>query len=360
MNFFSSKRKDSDSAKDVTAIKEAEIAKMSVEERAHLDKMMNDPTTKGEMDKKLGMLDEAVNDEGGNHVTHESLEDAERVLEAVMAEEAELFSGAAVWVLGALGKTRRELAAAFCHHAEVRDKDGVVLGFDTDKATKRLRKYAHAMHKNAFVLESMTLERIEWMHESIRSKGWFRYLDQTDKEGRAILMMSFNDAPFDSIDREFYTRMSAYFFLLFHGLMFEPVCNEKGLVYVNDYTGLDISIMFKVREFIDPKTKDAMQELMIGTMPIKTKAMYLCNLPWWMQIPFRFAMLFLGAKLRSRIRLTSERKRKVYREVAEQGFWPSNVGGGGPPIHEWPMARMDSFVAQFRKNMADKKSDAQP
>jgi hypothetical protein len=88
MNFFSSKRKDSDSAKDVTAvlpsystfrnrrshlafaytpscwvwaqnrsvscayrvhllqIKEAEIAKMSVEERAHLDKMMNDPTTK--------------------------------------------------------------------------------------------------------------------------------------------------------------------------------------------------------------------------------------------------------------------------------------------------------------------------
>jgi hypothetical protein len=110
-----------------------------------------------------------------------------------MAEEAELFSGAAVWVLGALGKTRRELAAAFCHHAEVRcaragkghltrrrfergvgeqvrDKDGVVLGFDTDKATKRLRKYAHAMHKNAFVLESMTLERIEWMHESIRQR----------------------------------------------------------------------------------------------------------------------------------------------------------------------------------------------
>jgi len=42
-------------------------------------------------------------------------------------------------------------------------------------------------------------------------------------------------------------------------------------VYVNDYTGLDISIMFKVRELIDPKTKDAMQELMIGTMPIKVQ-----------------------------------------------------------------------------------------
>ncbi|KAJ1486692.1 hypothetical protein T484DRAFT_2298193 [Baffinella frigidus] len=92
------------------------------------------------------------------------------------------------------------------------------------------------------------------------------------------------------------------------------------------------------------------QELFIGSLPIKTKAFYLVNLPWWLEIPMKLVMVFIGKKLRDRMRFVSKRWRKVYREVADQEFWPSTMGGGGKPIEEWPCEKMDAYVAAYQKH----------
>jgi len=359
LKLFPSKKKEEDPSvkeADVAKIREAEkaklkeahVAKMSEAEKAKL-KVLDADMSK-QLNSKMDMLNSAAEDEGGKQVTHAKLDDAVTALEAVMDQDAALFSGPAVWALGALGKTRRELVVAFCNHADVRDADGTLQGYDCDKATRRLKKYAAGMHKNGFILDGITLERIQIMHESCKSRGWFRYLDVPDKQDRAIMLMSFTNTPLENFNKEFYQQMASYFFVLFHGLLFDPVCQEHGIIYVNDYTGLDFSIMFKMKDGVDAKTKDAMQELFIGSLPIKTKAFYLVNLPWWLEIPMKLVMVFIGKKLRDRMRFVSKRWRKVYREVADQEFWPSTMGGGGKPIEEWPCEKMDAYVAAYQKH----------
>ncbi|KAJ1488646.1 CRAL-TRIO domain-containing protein, partial [Baffinella frigidus] len=292
-----------------------------------------------DMTNNLKQMEDGLAEEGGRVATCTTIDEACALLQKEIDSDCEVFSGPAFWGMEAMDIWVGVQCQAFAYHADVRSDKGVITGFDTTRAAARMRKYyLHQVHSK-FRFHSkfrISVARIDEVHARIVSEGWFRLLDPVDKKGRLTVLMTMSKVDFDKVTEERHRMVVEYFFLFFHGLMFDEAAQKNGMCYVNDYTGLEFSTIVKMGGKTDERTKKAMHTLMLGALPIKMKSTFLVNLPWWIDVPFKIVLVFMSAKLKERVRFVSKRWRKVYTEVQDQSFWPSTSGGGGPPIEQFP------------------------
>eukprot|EP00281_Chroomonas_sp_CCMP1168_P012236 CAMPEP_0206281146 /NCGR_PEP_ID=MMETSP0047_2-20121206/38973_1 /ASSEMBLY_ACC=CAM_ASM_000192 /TAXON_ID=195065 /ORGANISM="Chroomonas mesostigmatica_cf, Strain CCMP1168" /LENGTH=90 /DNA_ID=CAMNT_0053711289 /DNA_START=1 /DNA_END=269 /DNA_ORIENTATION=+ len=80
---------------------------------------------------------------------------------------------------------------------------------------------------------------------------------------------------------------------------------------------------------MDSKLKGAMQKLVFGTFPVKMKAFYLVNMPWYLSGLFKLVLPFVPKKLKERLFFTGPKFRKVHEQVYPPERLPKELNGTG-------------------------------
>eukprot|EP00277_Geminigera_cryophila_P026494 CAMPEP_0179464668 /NCGR_PEP_ID=MMETSP0799-20121207/46431_1 /TAXON_ID=46947 /ORGANISM="Geminigera cryophila, Strain CCMP2564" /LENGTH=236 /DNA_ID=CAMNT_0021268575 /DNA_START=58 /DNA_END=765 /DNA_ORIENTATION=+ len=226
--------------------------------------------------ERVDALEGFLQDEGGVVLSAATKEEAMTLMKTKMQRAPNLFSEArlplVLWTLQIFSKTQEQLLEAFLAHAAVRHED-VVVGFDCEKAFKRLCVYAEVIssHKRLFTQDPpLDLDAIRLVEElqaktvSIQDHGAL---------GGGIALSRFD---MEAITPESMPKFSRYLFFVLHSMIFDADSQEHGIIAINDYKDFDFAGFFKtnrgrkINETAE-RRRAAMLKLLTQGMPLKFK-----------------------------------------------------------------------------------------
>lgn len=108
-------------------------------------------------------------------------------------------------------------------------------------------------------------------------------------------------------------------------LMFDPPCQVKGIVIVEEVTGVSFFDMVSINGAIKP-VEPLVSKLFYKCIPVKIKALIVTIPPWWMSALFGMVRLFLNKKQSERLHAAS--LEGLYELVGNANAIPSGFMGG--------------------------------
>jgi len=169
--------------------------------------------------------------------------------------------------------------------------------------------------------------------------GFLRPTFQKDDAGRAILYVEPSRLPMDkNYDRHSMVRAFWYYN---HAALEDEEVQKKGVVIVAYPKEAQKS------QFDRKMTKMNMGSIR-GCLPMRVAAIHICHPPWFFEIIFAIAKIFLGERLRKRVKVHTGSEEGVI-DTLEKKFGidrvklPSQMGGGNDLDHmDWLEKRRSS------------------
>ena len=200
-------------------------------------------------------------DDGGVVASAATLEEALAVLRGRMAARPSLFGEAQVkevlWTLDVFSKSLEDLLGAFLAHAAVRAERtaveagageagarSVVVGYDCDKAYQRLEIYAELLSAHRQLLQvdpPLAPETMASVEAVLNRTVWV--MDAPAASGGLVLLFALSRFNLQKLlsTPGVMVCFSRYLFFMLHSFIFDPDCQEHGLVCVNDYHNFNFS-----------------------------------------------------------------------------------------------------------------------
>ena len=204
-------------------------------------------------------------------------------------------------------KTKDDLLMAFVRWSRLSDANSDQDSLDSDakynisKAFRRLESYANWMLKTGTDMTEPPLTK-----ESIQEAwGVWSLKVSYDKHNRLVWWMDM-----DAVDAEAVQELkpvdSLRLFCWFaHYVLLDRHAQQYGMVLVQN---LGKKHLLKQMALMPPKLMLKIDRLTIGTMPVKTKQLYIVRSPQWAKLVMGLAQPFLSQKLRQRIVTLPESK----------------------------------------------------
>lgn len=184
--------------------------------------------------------------------------------------------------------------------------------------------------------EPMTFKGALRHDEDAAKLGVFNVLPGTDSEGRKVVWVDGSAFPTkydEKVSRESLCRFMWY---CYHCLLSESETTQKhGVValFFNRKT-------MHLNQFDRQRTKLSVKSVK-GCLPVRLKAIHLCQPPTWFSVAFPIVKIFLGERLRKRVCLhKGETNGKVFESLSAHGLSkdiiPTDIGGSVVYDHvEW-------------------------
>ena len=234
--------------------------------------------------------------------------------------------------LGALRRMIAEGAAAAPPHAPPpRDDDAFLLAFlrarkyKVDKAYAVLRNFAAfwANDKYAF-LHGKSVEEIRRFYEG----GPAIMLEGRDREGNGLAGIHAGrmDAAFINFEAQVQLAVLGLAWLIEH----EDV-QLRGMTYVETFQGFTLGAAMGLRAALSSSQQKELTDLMMDTMPIRIRHIYVVKQPWYFSMVWAVAKLFFKKKITSRVELLGEDLPRLWSLVDPAAIPASLVPGGALP-----------------------------